>query len=91
MPVYKGLQLDCGYRIDLVIDDGVLVELKAVERLRPIHLAQVVTYLRPSGIQVGLLVTFNVCTLRDGLRRLWLGRSPSFSPPLPVHPYDAGA
>ena len=69
---YKGQPLDCGYRIDLVIEDCVLVELKVVEHLLPIHVAQVITYLRLSGIPIGLLVTFNVRALKDGLRRLWL-------------------
>ena len=88
LPVsYKGLRVNCAYRIDLVIEDCILIELKAVERLLPIHVAQVVTYLRLSGVPVGLLVTFNVRALRDGLRRLWL--PPSFSPPLPVPPHDS--
>jgi GxxExxY protein len=73
LPVtYKGLRVDCGYRVDLVVEECILVELKAVEHLLPIHLAQVVTYLRLSGLPVGLLVTFNVRVLKDGLRRLWL-------------------
>ena len=56
---YKGLIFDCGYRLDLVVDDRVLLELKAVERLLPIHEAQVVTYLRLSRLPVALLVNFN--------------------------------
>ena len=88
LPVsYKGVQVDCGYRLDLIVDGCVLVELKTAERLLPIHLAQVVTYLRLSRIPVGLLVTFNVKLLRDGIRRLWLADpTNSFSPSLPVHP-----
>jgi GxxExxY protein len=80
LPVsYKGLRVDCGYRVDLVVRGCVLVELKAVEHLLPIHVAQVITYLRLSALPVGLLVTFNVRALKNGLRRLWLS-PPSFSP-----------
>jgi GxxExxY protein len=67
---YKGVHLECGYRLDLVVDDRILLELKAVERLLPIHEAQVVTYLRLSRLAVGLLVNFNSMVLRTGLRRL---------------------
>jgi len=87
LPVsYKGVQLDCGYRLDLVIEGQILLELKAVERLLPIHVAQTITYLRLSAIPVGLLVTFNVRALRDGLRRLWLPHPSSCSHSLPVIP-----
>ena len=86
LPVsYKGVRLDCGYRLDLVIEGRILVELKA-ECLLPIHLAQVITYLRLSAIPVGLLVTFNVRVLKHGLRRLWLPHPSSSSPSLPVRP-----
>jgi GxxExxY protein len=87
LPVaYKGALVDCGYRLDVVVCGSILVELKAVERLLPIHVAQVVTYLRLSGLPVGLLVTFNVRALKHGLRRLWLP-DPRFSssPFLPVN------
>jgi GxxExxY protein len=67
---YKGVHLECGYRLDLVVDDRILLELKAVERLLPIHEAQVVTYLRLSRLAIGLLVNFNSTVLRTGLRRL---------------------
>ena len=67
---YKGTLLDCGYRLDLVVGDGILIELKAVERLLPIHQAQVVTYLRLARLPVGLLVNFNSVVLRTSLRRL---------------------
>ena len=67
---YKGVRLECGYRLDLVVGDGILVELKVVERLLPIHVAQVVTYLRLARLAVGLLVNFNSIVLRNGLRRL---------------------
>jgi GxxExxY protein len=67
---YRGLRLDCGYRADVVVDDRVVLELKAVERLLPIHDAQLLTYLKLSGLRVGMLMNFNARTLKDGLRRL---------------------
>lgn len=70
--VYKGLKLDIGYRVDLLVEDRVIVELKAVDRLEPIHEAQLLSYLRLSGCKVGLLINFNVRVLRDGLKRLIL-------------------
>jgi GxxExxY protein len=66
---YKGVKLDCGYRLDLVADDHVVVELKAVEQITPIHEAQLLTYLRLSGLRVGLLLNFNVAMMRDGITR----------------------
>ncbi|MET0216931.1 MAG: GxxExxY protein, partial [Burkholderiales bacterium] len=63
---------DAGYRLDLVVDDCVLVELKAVEKLLPIHEAQVLTYLKLSGLGLGLLINFNVRLLKTGIRRLVL-------------------
>lgn len=70
LPVtYRDQRLDAGYRLDLVVDDQVIVEIKAVERLLPIHEAQLLTYLRLSGKRIGLLMNFNVSTLRDGIRR----------------------
>jgi GxxExxY protein len=70
LPVnYKAIRLDCGYRIDLVIDDKVAVELKSVEKLAPIHESQLLTYLRLSGLRVGLLINFNVRMLRQGIIR----------------------
>src|SRR5579859_5577217 len=67
MPLmYKGISLECGDRIDLVVGSSVLVELKAVEALLPAHLAQVITYLRLSRLPVGLLVNFNARVLRQG-------------------------
>ncbi|MDP2936344.1 MAG: GxxExxY protein [Dehalococcoidia bacterium] len=71
--VYKGLRLDCGYRLDLVVDNAIIVEIKAVESLQPIHDAQLLTYLRLGGWQVGLLINFNVPVLKQGIRRLVLG------------------
>ena len=70
---YKGLQLDCGYRLDLLVAGEVVVEVKAVETLLPIHEAQVLTYLRLGGWRVGLLINFNVPVLKRGIRRLVLG------------------
>jgi len=71
LPVkYRGVQLDCGYRIDLFVEDQVVVELKAVEKLEPIHEAQLLSYLKLSGCEVGLLINFNVKMLKDGIRRL---------------------
>ncbi len=67
---YKEVRLDCGYRMDLVIAGELIVEVKSVERLLPIHEAQMLTYLRLSGISVGLLMNFNTPTLRQGLRRM---------------------
>lgn len=71
--VYKGLKLDCGYRVDLVVADSVLVEVKSVERTAPIHEAQLLTYLRLGGWKVGLLINFNVKVLKDGITRRVLG------------------
>jgi GxxExxY protein len=70
--VYKSVRLDCGYRLDVVVDDRVVVELKTVERLMPVHEAQMLTYLKLSGIATGLLINFNSAVLKDGLRRLSL-------------------
>jgi GxxExxY protein len=67
--VYKGVQLDCGYRLDLLVEDTVIIEIKAVEELHPIHEAQLVSYLKLSGCPVGLLINFNVRLLKDGIRR----------------------
>lgn len=66
---YKGTQLDCGYRIDLLVSGLVVVELKAVESLEPVHEAQLLTYLRLGGWKVGLLINFNVPVLKEGIRR----------------------
>jgi GxxExxY protein len=81
---YKGTQVGCGYRADLVVESCVLLELRAIERLEPIHLAQVITYLRLSALPVGLLVNFNVRVLKHGIRRLWLPPKSSSAPSLPV-------
>lgn len=67
---YKGVRLDCGYRLDLLVSDAVIVEVKSVTALAPIHEAQLITYLKLTGVKVGLLMNFNVVVLKDGLRRL---------------------
>ena len=70
LPVqYKGIQLGCGYRLDVLVADVVVVEIKAVEALAPIHDAQLLTYLRLGGWKVGLLINFNVVVLKDGIHR----------------------
>lgn len=66
---YKGIELDAGYEIDLIYDKRVIVELKAVERIIPVHEAQLLTYMRLTGIHVGLLINFNVPVLKDGIFR----------------------
>ncbi len=66
---YKGIRLECGYRIDLLVEDELIVELKSVERIKGIHVAQLLTYLRLSGIKTGLLMNFNVRKLKDGIKR----------------------
>jgi GxxExxY protein len=68
--VYKSIRLDCAYRLDLMIENQLIVEIKSVERLIPIHEAQLITYLRLTGLQVGLLLNFNSDVLKNGIRRL---------------------
>jgi GxxExxY protein len=70
--VYKTVKLDCGYRMDLVVDDQLVVELKTVEKILPIHEAQLLTYLRLSGIRTGLLLNFNTAVLKNGIKRMVL-------------------
>ena len=70
--VYKDVRLDCGYRMDVVVDQQLIVEIKAVERIMPIHEAQMLTYLRLSDHRIGLLLNFNSVVLKDGLRRFVL-------------------
>jgi len=66
---YKGVRLDCGYRIDFVVENKVILELKAVEMILPVHEAQLLTYLKLTGCRVGLLINFNVPVLRQGIVR----------------------
>jgi GxxExxY protein len=68
--IYKSKKLDVGYRIDLLVTDEVVVELKAVESILPIHEAQTLTYMRLGGWQVGLILNFNVTVLKNGIKRL---------------------
>ncbi len=68
--VYDGIKLDAGYRIDLLVEDSVIVELKAIDNLLPIHEAQLISYLKLSGKKLGLLINFNVKLLINGVKRL---------------------
>jgi GxxExxY protein len=68
----KGVRIDCGHRMDLLVANTVIVELKSVENIDPIHVAQMITYLKLSGHHVGLLINFNVTLLKDGIRRVVL-------------------
>jgi GxxExxY protein len=70
---YKGVKLDCGYRADVVVEDSVLVEIKAIDSLQSIHEAQLLSYLKLGGWKIGLLINFNVELLKHGLRRRVLG------------------
>ena len=73
LPVeYKGLKLDCGYRVDLLIDNSLIVELKSVDSVLPIHQAQLLTYMKLSSIKIGLLMNFNVKYLKTGIIRMVL-------------------
>jgi GxxExxY protein len=67
--IYRAVNLDCGYRLDLLVEREVIVELKAVDRLMPIHEAQLLSYLKLSGYKVGLLINFNETLLKNGIRR----------------------
>jgi GxxExxY protein len=74
MPLsYRGHQLNCGYRIDILVENVLIVELKAVSEMLPIHHAQLMTYIRLAGRSLGLLVNFNVPVLKDGIRRVVVG------------------
>ena len=66
---YKGSVVDCGYRMDLVVEDKILLELKSVDKLLPIHEAQLITYLKLSGLKIGLLMNFNTQLMKDGIKR----------------------
>jgi GxxExxY protein len=72
--VYEQVKLECGYRMDLLVEQSVVVEVKSVEALAPIHEAQVISYLRPSGCKLALLINFNVTILKDGIRRFVNGK-----------------
>jgi len=66
---YKGIRLDCGYRIDMLIEDELIIELKAVEEIKGIHEAHLLTYMKLAGIKTGLLMNFNVTKLKNGIKR----------------------
>jgi GxxExxY protein len=68
--IYDGVKIDVGYRIDLLVEDCVIIEVKSVDKLAPIHQAQLLTYLKLSGIKVGLLLNFNVMHMKDGIKRM---------------------
>ena len=68
--IYKEKKLDIGYRIDLLVEDKVIIEVKSVDALNPVHMAQIMTYLKLSGCRIGLLINFNVPFLKDGIRRI---------------------
>ena len=67
---YKGMNVDCAYRIDVLVDDCLVLEIKATSRIEPVHEAQLLTYLRLKRVWLGLLINFNVPVLKDGLKRL---------------------
>ena len=67
--VYKQIKLDCGFRMDLVVEDAVILEIKSVDAIHPVHEAQLLTYLKLSGKRVGLMINFNVPVLKDGITR----------------------
>ncbi|HTN09464.1 MAG TPA: GxxExxY protein, partial [Acetobacteraceae bacterium] len=70
--IYKSVRLDCGYRMDLVVEDALILELESAEKILPLHEAQMPTYLRLSRIRYGLIMNFNTPVLKDGLRRIVL-------------------
>jgi GxxExxY protein len=67
---YRGLELDCGYKLDIVINQSVIIEVKAISKVLPVHRAQVLTYLKLTNLRLGLLINFNVEVLRSGLYRI---------------------
>ena len=81
--VYRQVKVDCGYRLDLLVEDAVIVEVKGVDSLAPIHQSQLLCYLKLSGYKVGLLMNFNVRVLRQGLRRMVNGLPDSPRSPRP--------
>jgi GxxExxY protein len=73
LPVkYNGIKLDCGYRVDLLVDNKIIVELKSVDKVLPIHKAQLLTYMKLAGIKIGLLMNFNVQFMKNGIKRMVL-------------------
>jgi GxxExxY protein len=71
LPVYyKSRKLDCGYRLDVVVENAIILELKSCEKIEPIYEAQLLTYLKLSGLHLGLILNFNVSMMRDGIKRI---------------------
>ena len=68
--VYKGIALDCGYKLDIVVEGKVILELKSVNKMEPIHEAQLLTYLRLANLKLGILINFNVPILKEGIKRI---------------------
>jgi len=68
--IYQDVKLECGYRIDLIIEDKVIIEIKTVETLNEVHMAQIITYLRLSGCKLGFLINFNVALIKKGIKRV---------------------
>jgi len=68
--VFEGIHLDCGYRIDLLVENSIVLELKSVKKIEDIHLAQILTYMKLGKYTVGLIINFNVTSLKDGIRRV---------------------
>lgn len=68
--IYKGRKLELGYRLDLLVEDKVVIEVKSVDCLNPVHTAQLMTYLKLSGCKIGLLINFNVAFLKEGIKRI---------------------
>ena len=68
--IYKGKKLDCGYRLDMVVENAIILELKSCEKIEPIHKAQLLTYLKLSGLHLGLILNFNTTVMRDGIVRI---------------------
>ena len=68
--LFEGVKLDCGYRIDLLVEKNIVIELKSVKKIEEIHLAQILTYLKLGKYKVGLIINFNVTSLKDGIKRL---------------------
>ncbi len=69
---YKGIRIDCGYRLDILVENDLIIELKSVEKIKGIHEAQLLTYMKLSGAKTGLLMNFNVTKLKDGIKRFVL-------------------
>ena len=69
---YKGVRLDCGYRVDVLVEDKLIIELKSVEQIKGIHEAQLLTYMRLAEVKIGLLINFNVTKLKNGIKRFVL-------------------